>query len=103
MLSPLSGSIVSHRVNEENKTISFIKEETELQNVDISWLKEDKKVDNVYYGNIVSFDLSHGIVMYILPGMQISDQASLQFDGFSELKATVEYHSDGTFHVTNIR
>lgn len=96
-------NIVSYRVNEENKTISLFKDETELQNVDISWLKENEKVKNVYYGNIVSFDLSHGIVMSITPGMEINDWVSLQYDGFSELEATVEYQADGTFHVTNIR
>jgi beta-lactamase regulating signal transducer with metallopeptidase domain len=96
-------NIVSYRVNEESKTISLFNEETELQSVDISWLKENEKVKNVYYGNIVRFDLSHGIVMGITPGMQINDWFSLQYDGFSELEATVEYQSDGTFHITNLR
>ncbi len=96
-------NMVSYRVNEENKTVSFFRGETELQNADISRLKEDEKVENIFYGNIVRFDLNHGIVMGILPGMQINGWASLQYDGFSELEATVEYRSDGTFHITNIR
>ncbi len=96
-------NIVAYGVNEENKTISFFKEETELQSVDISWLKENEEVKNVYYNNIVRFNFSHGIVMGITPGMKINDWASLQYDGVSELIATVEYQSDGTFHVTNIR
>jgi len=96
-------NIVSYRVNEENKMISLFRDETELQNVDISWLKENEKVKNIYYGNIVRFDLTHGIVMGIVPGMQINDRGPLEYTGFSELEATVEYHSDGKFHITNIR
>lgn len=96
-------NIVSYRVNEENKTISLFNDGTELQKVDISWLKENEKVENLYYGNQVSFDFNHGIVMRITPGMEINDRVDLQYDGFSELEATIEYQSDGTFHITNIR
>lgn len=96
-------NIVSYRVNEENKTITLFRDETELQNVDISWLKENEKVKNIHYGDIVRFDLTHGIVMGISPGMQINDRGPLEYTGVSELEATVEYRSDGTFHVTNIR
>lgn len=94
--------LVSYRVNEENKTISLCKKGTVLQKVDLSWLKENEKVEDVYYGNMLSFDFNDGIVMKITPGMEINDRASLQYDGFSALEATVEYQSDGSFHVTNI-
>lgn len=96
-------NIVSYGVNEENKTISLFNDGIELQKVDISWLKGNEKVKNLYYGNQVSFDFNHGIVMRITPGMEINDRVDLQYDGFSELEATVEYESDGTFRLTNIR
>lgn len=95
--------IVSYRIDEKNKTISLFKGKTELRSGDISRLKENEKIKSVYYGDIVGFDLSHGIVMNIAPGMQINDRGPLEYAEFSELEATVEYQSDGTFHVTDIR
>lgn len=95
-------NMVSCQVDEEEQTISLLKGGTELQRGDISWL-EGEKVKSVRYGDIVEFDLSDGILMRITPGILVGDWVSPQYEGLSDLEATVEYHSDGTFHITDIR
>jgi beta-lactamase regulating signal transducer with metallopeptidase domain len=93
---------INYQYDKDSKTITLYDGQNKLRETTFNWLKENENVKELFFGNIIHFDIKDKLTMKFPPGVLINDWATPQYDGLEDFEADIEY-KDGKFTITNIR